>query len=189
LTRAESSSSLSTTGDHILTEERFMARIRLAVAESLRVQPEEVIDSKGQRILLPLLRVFGLLRIGRQARYPRDCIIDPGAPLTLFPLIHWQQFAGDVEWLKPTSTSPKSWLTNVRGRTGGSSSCRIGRVEVVAVDMFDSRQQLAPVWVIAQFEQYLNPDDRILVGLHASILQRRRLNVDPDLPDAWLEDR
>jgi hypothetical protein len=51
------------------------------------------------------------------------------------------------------------------------------------------RQGLAPVSVIALFEQVDSGDDRILIGLHASILQRRRLHVDPNLPEGWIEDR
>jgi tetratricopeptide (TPR) repeat protein len=43
-------------------------------------------------------------------------------------------------------------------------------------------------WSHAQ-RTYLGLDDRILVGLHGSILQGRRTFVDPDGRDAWLEDR
>jgi hypothetical protein len=42
--------------------------------------------------------------------------------------------------------------------------------------------------VIALFEQLPSADDRILVGLHASVLQGRRQCTDPDLREAWLED-
>src|SRR5262245_40872734 len=130
-----------------------MARIRLHVAQSLRTQPQEVVDAQGTRITLPFLRVFGLLRIGRGTRYVHDCIIDIGAPLTVFPRSHWQHFARDVEWLSPVGASPGSWLTNVYGRTGGRGLCRVGRVDVGALDVFQPRQELASVPVIAQFEQ------------------------------------
>jgi hypothetical protein len=166
-----------------------MARVGLLVAQSPRAQPQNVVDALGQPISVPLLRVFGMVRIGQRARYTWDCIIDIAAPLTLFPWVHWQNFASDVEWLTPVGASAQSWLTNVSGRTGGNCLCRVGRVEVTALDVRRPRRGLAPVSVIAQFEQDPNGDDRILIGLHASILQRRRLHVDPDLPEAWLEDR
>jgi hypothetical protein len=166
-----------------------MARVDLLITQSLRTQAEEVVDSQGARTMIPFLRVFGLLRIGSRARYIHDCVIDTGAPLTLFPWLHWQHFASDVEWLSPVTTQPSSWLTNVSGRTGGSCPCRVGRVEVTALDVQRPVVEMGPVSVIAQFEQVPRSDDRILIGLHASILQRRRLDIDPDEPSAWLEDR
>jgi hypothetical protein len=166
-----------------------MARVRLAVIQSLRVQPQEVIDQQGVRIVLPFLRVNGVLRVGRRAHSPCDCIIDIGAPLTVIPRLHWRRFASDIEWLTTVPGSAQSWVTNVYGRTGGNAPCRIGRVEVVAVDVFQPSLTLASVPVIALFEQQLPVDDRILIGLHASILQRRRLHVDPDAAEGWIEDR
>jgi hypothetical protein len=59
---------------------------------------------------------------------------------------------------------------------------------MTASDLEHPRQELAPVTVIALFEQQPSADDRILVGLHASILQGRRQVIDPDLREAWLED-
>jgi hypothetical protein len=47
---------------------------------------------------------------------------------------------------------------------------------------------LPPVPVIAIFTQDKGKLDRILVGLHASILQGRRLTVDADRREAWLEE-
>ncbi len=166
-----------------------MARIDVVVAQSLRTQPEDVVDSGGRTIVLPFLRVFGMLRVGSTAGYVCDCIIDNGAPLTVFPWRRWQHFANDVEWLTPVNTSGPTWLTRVFGRTGGHCPCRPGRVEVVAVDVRRPRRTLAPVPVIALFETIDTGDDRILVGLHGSILQRRYLHVDPDASEGWIEDR
>jgi hypothetical protein len=166
-----------------------MARIRLYVLQSPRTPAEEVVDAQGARILLPFLRTFSYLRIEGPTRYVHECVIDTGAPLTVFPHAHWQQFAADVEWLTVSGNQPRSWLTNLRGKTGGSCPCRVGRVLVTAFDLEHPRQELAPVQVIAQFELRASSDDRIIVGLHASILQGRKVTADPDGRDAWLEDR
>jgi hypothetical protein len=145
-----------------------MGRIRLYVAQSLRVPAEEVLDSQGTRIELPFLRVFSMLRIGQRVSDTREGILDSAAPLTLIPQCHWQHFAQDIEWLTPVR--PISWLTSISGKTGGSSPCRVGRVEVTAFDLERPPRELAPVPVIALFEQQPGADDRIIVGVHASIL-------------------
>jgi hypothetical protein len=165
-----------------------MGRIRLYIQQSLRVPSEDVLDSQGARIEIPFLRVFSLLRIGRGTRYVWEGVLDSGAPLTVVPHDHWQHFSRDIEWLAPVNTSPGSWLTRITGKTGGSCPCRVGRVEITAFDLERPRQKLAPVPVIALFEQQATVDDRILVGLHASILQGRRVIADPDWREAWLED-
>jgi hypothetical protein len=152
------------------------------------VLPEAVLDSQGMRIEIPCLRVSTLLRIGPRAAYVWDALIDNGAPLTVIPRCHLHHFRSDVEWLTPVRPDPGSWLTNVTGKTGGSCVCRVGRVEMSAFDLERPRQELAPVPVIALFEQQPSADDRILIGLHASILQGRRQITDPDRREAWLED-
>jgi hypothetical protein len=166
-----------------------MGRIRLYIEQSLRTPPEDVLDSQGIRIEIPFLRVFCMLRIGHRARYVWEGILDNASPLMLFPLCHWQHFAQDIEWLTPVNTSPGSWLRGITGKTGGSSPCRVGRVEITAFDLERPQQELAPVPVIALFEQQPGADDRILVGLYGSVLQGRRAATDPDWRDAWLEDR
>jgi hypothetical protein len=130
-----------------------------------------------------------MLRIGQRARYPAEGVLDSAAPLTVIPRAHWLCFARDIEWLTPVSTSPNSWLRRITGKTGGAIACRVGRVEMTAFDLERPPQELAPVPVIALFEQQAGPDDRILVGLHASILQGRRQSTDPDLGEGCLEDR
>ncbi len=166
-----------------------MGRIRLYVTQSPRVQPEHVLDSQGMRIEIPFLRVFTFLRIGRRAHYTWEGLLDNGAPLTVIPRDHWRCFANDIEWLTPVQANPLSWLTRITGKTGGSCPCRVGRVEMMAFDLDRPRGHLAPVPVIALFEQQPSADDRILVGLHASILQGRRQTTDPDGREGWLEDR
>jgi hypothetical protein len=55
-------------------------------------------------------------------------------------------------------------------------------------DMDHPPRKLSAVTVLAQVEEKQGPEDRIIVGLHASILQSRRMIVNPDGSDCWLED-
>lgn len=130
-----------------------------------------------------------MVRIGKKTRYAWEAICDSGAPVTVIPHFHWRHFARDIEWLTLARPDPSSWLENITGRTGGSSVCRAGRVEMAAFDLENPRGYLAPVPVIALFEQQPSPDNRILIGLHASILQGRWQTTDVDGQEAWLEDR
>jgi hypothetical protein len=168
--------------------ETQVARIRLYVEQSVRVAAQTVLDASGGQFSIPFLRVFSYLRVGLRKPLVQECIIDIGAPLSVFPLVHWRRFASEIEWLTPTAVGP-SWLTGFSGRTGGSSPCRAGRVHVAAFDRERPSNQLAPVPIIALFEQAQNPDDRILIGLHASILTGRVLTLDEERRDGWLEDR
>jgi hypothetical protein len=164
-----------------------VARIRLYIEQSLRTE-EGVVYDQGAEVRVPFLRVFVNLRIGEQARYTRDAIVDIGAPLTVFPREQWQKFKDDIEWLTAPPSAP-SWLRSIAGRTGGSQACLVGRVSVVAFDLGSPPTFLPALKVLALFEREYSPDDRILIGLHASILQGRRLSADPDRREAWLEDR
>jgi hypothetical protein len=153
--------------------------------------PEGVFrDGKGNTERVPFLRVFTNLRIGEQARYVCDAIMDSASPLTVFPRHHWERFVDDVEWLTAVSEPGQaSWLNLISGRTGGRGACRLGRVSVAAFDLSHPIQFLSVVRVLALFEEERRGDDRILVGLHGSILQGRRSVVDPDGREGWLEDR
>jgi hypothetical protein len=167
-----------------------VARIRLYVQQSLRTLPEPIFDARGQRTELPFLRVFAMIRVGRTAREVADCVIDTGAPLTVFPRVQWKKFANDIEWLSVgPGRSPSSWVTNLWGRTGGSSRCKVGRVDVEAFELERGLRSLPPVSVLAQFEEEDSADDRILTGLFGGILEGRRLVLEPDLRQAWLEER
>jgi hypothetical protein len=129
------------------------------------------------------------LRIGHQARQIADGIIDTGAPLTVFPRLSWKRFARDIDWLKlPPERLPASWVTNLRGRTGGTSSCRIGRVFVEAFDVEGGPHFLPGNRIRAQFEEEETIEDRIILGIHGGILQGRRLIVEPDSRQAWIEE-
>jgi hypothetical protein len=166
-----------------------VGRVRLYLRQSPRAAPATVYDARGTAIALPFLRVFALIRVGTRTRHILDSIIDSGAPLTVFPLQVWQPFSREIEWLRPAADrGSASWITHLQGRTGGHSACHVGRIFVEALDMERPPRVLRAVPVIAQFERYHHQDDRVIIGLHASILQSRRMIVVPDLSDAWLED-
>jgi hypothetical protein len=94
-----------------------------------------------------------------------------------------------IEWLTPMNpAADRNWLVTLRGRTGGRSRCRLGRVSFQAGDLDRPPRLLPAVRVIAQFEQDVSEEDRMIIGLHASVLQSRRLIVSPDLQEGWLED-
>jgi hypothetical protein len=108
---------------------------------------------------------------------------------TVVPRDYRRTFERAIDWLTPTNADRDAcWLSHLRGWSGGKSYCRLGRVMMEAMDMEQPPRILSPIPVLAQFEEAKGPEDRILVGLHAGILQSRRLIVMPDLREAWLED-
>ncbi len=167
-----------------------MARIRIFVQQSLRTREQTVFDTQGNLIRVPFLRLSGLLMLGERTRLFTDSLIDTGAPLTIIPQAQWKRFEHDIEWLVlPPAAVQISWLTNVSGWAGGARRCRAGRVSMTALDLGPPRLDLPPVQAIALFAEDSQADDRIVVGLHAGILESRRLIVESDLRQAWLEER
>jgi hypothetical protein len=167
-----------------------VARIRLYVTQSLRTVAGTAVDEAGTTLVIPFLRVFVNLRIGSRTFHIRDAIVDTGSPLTVIPHVHWRHFEDEVEWLTlPTGQAAPPWLTGVARRADNAVSCRLGRVSMAAFDLEQPPRFLAPVSVLGLFEEQRGEDDRILVGLHGSILQGRRSFVDPDGRDGWIEDR
>ncbi len=167
-----------------------MARIRLYVQQSLRTTAETVVGRRGESLVVPFLRLFTVIKVGRRPRRLCDTIIDTGAPLTVFPQRAWRNFAAEVEWLDlPAARAAVSWVAKLRGKTGGERRCRVGRVRVEAFDLERPPSSLPAVNVVAQFEEEDSADDRILTGLFGGILEGRRLILEPDLRQAWLEER
>lgn len=167
-----------------------MARIRVYVQESLRTAPATVVEASGTSIVLPFLRLFVLLRIGRRKRRIADGIIDTGAPLSVFPRLTWKHFAAEIEWLTiPPERLLRSWAANLRGWTGGKSQCRIGRVFLEAFDGEKGHHVLPGTRILAQFEEEETLEDRVILGLHEGILEGRRLILEPDSRQAWIEER
>jgi hypothetical protein len=167
-----------------------VAGIRVYIRQSQRTSPETVFDAKQTPIALPFLRLFVLLRIGRLARQLADGIIDTGAPLSVFPRLTWKSFASEIDWLTlPPQRYSRSWVANLSGRTGGTSRCRIGRVFLEAYDVESGCHFLPGAFILAQFEEDETIDNRVILGLHGGILEGRRLIVEPDLRQAWIEER
>jgi len=130
------------------------------------------------------------MRIGRHTRRLVDGIIDTGAPLTVFPRLTWKHFARDIEWLElPPEKLSSYWVGNLRGRTGGTSRCRIGRVFLEAFDVESGCRFLPVTSILAQFEEDETTDDRVIMGLHGGVLEGRRLIVETDFRQAWIEER
>lgn len=167
-----------------------MARIRVYVRQSPRTIAETVLDNSGGSIVLPFLRVYSVIRIGLRSRQVADCVIDTGAPLSVFPRQTWETIADEIEWLNlPSGRAKESWVVNLRGRTGGQSKCRIGRIFAELFDLERPQQFLPGDNIIAQFEEQRFPDDRIIIGLHGGILDHRRLILQPDLQGGWIEEQ
>jgi hypothetical protein len=166
------------------------------ITPSTRLEQGFAIDPQGAAVSLPFLRLFTLIRIGG-ARTPRirECLIDTGAPLSVFPEWEWRLFAAEVEWLAPAPGHPFPWwLTRFTGMTGGSCPCRPGRIVAEPVGYGPGAQVLSATPLVALFaEDGSRPEDedrhRILMGLHGGILEGRRLIVEADARQAWLEDR
>ncbi len=166
-----------------------MARIRLYPRQSLITPAETVCDDQGGSVLLPFFRVYSLAYLGIKARALAECIVDTGAPLTVIPRDVWKKCERDIEWLRTTDRDMgQAWVTRLRGRTGGSSACRVGRITIQAFDLGPPPQFLTSRRIVAQFEEGTGYGDQVIVGLRHSILEGRRLIVEPNLENAWLED-
>lgn len=154
----------------------------------MRTSAGLVRTGESKLLSVPFLRVYSQMRIGVQSKFVQDCIVDTGAPLTIFPVTQWKQFAEDIEWLSPADPSIDSWLTRITGKTGGERSCLIGRVAAEAFDLGPPATFLPPSMVLALFEEDPNGDDQIIAGLHGGILAGRRLIIESDLGVGYLEE-
>jgi hypothetical protein len=163
-------------------------RLRLLTVSELRF-----VDSRGELVVIPRLRLETLLDFGpprgagsSSGPFVRGALIDTRAGLSVFPEREWRKWESRVEWL--------AWAGRVAERApprvkvlGGNYPYRVGRVWVTALDA-DGRR-LSPVPVVGQFPEDGGGLSRILVGLHGSILDRRRLVVDTAAGQAWLRER
>jgi hypothetical protein len=166
-----------------------VARMRIYVRQSLRATAETISVGSEPPLTIPFLRLFAMMRIGHEARVVAESILDTGAPLTVFPRKMWRQFESEIEWLPLSKAqTTNSWLTNLRGRTGGRSDCRIGRVFVELFDLERPQHFLRFVRIVAQFELTDFPDERVITGLHGGILEGRRLILETDRRQAWIEE-
>src|SRR4051812_7677172 len=113
-----------------------MARIRLYMPQSLRTPAAWVTTEQGQRALVPFLRVIAMVRVGGRKASAQEAIIDTGAPLTVVPRIRWEPVANRILWVPVDETDPVNfWLTTITGKTGGRCPCRVGRIDMLALDL------------------------------------------------------
>jgi len=85
----------------MLPAEDGMARIRVYVRQSMRTSAGLARTGAGELLSVPFLRVYTLMRIGKRSQFAQDCIIDTGAPVTIFPLKQWKHFAEDIRVAVP----------------------------------------------------------------------------------------
>lgn len=115
----------------------------------------------------------------------KDAILNTGVPLTIFPESVWRTFEDEIEWFEVPD--PDAWFRKL-GWGGEKVECRVGRVNVEVFDIGPPPRSLPPVPTIALFSVG-GPDDRILIGLQEGPLSGRRLVIDVDSEDAYLEER
>ena len=162
-----------------------VARVQLYFPQPSK---QTVFDAGSTAHTISFLRLKGLLRIGRRCLL-HDGLFDTGAALTTMPFSVWSHFQDEIEWLDvPASPVPSVWWTTVSGSTGGKLNCRLGKI---AVEMFDlSGNVLAPLPVVCKFiDNSGSLPLVILLGLSHGVLQGRRLHLDVDAREAWIEDR
>jgi hypothetical protein len=152
-------------------------------------------SATGEVVRIPFLRIFALAYFGGLQNV-RHCIVDTGAALSVFPQSEWMNFVNDIEWLQtPNGVVNPDWVTNVAGATGGSCPCRLGYVRAVFMAFGGKARRLPPLRLLGQFlldgglPEDQRPMKRIVLGLYGGCLQGRRLIVDPDSCEAWLQEK
>lgn len=162
-----------------------MARVDLIVWPTLRVPPARVLQPDGRPLNLALTRVTTFTRVGSGSRRVLDAIVNMGAPLTVFPENVWRDFQDEIEWF--TVPDATAWVNQI-GWGGVSAACRVRRIDVELIDIGPPMRSLDPVPTIALFSS-AGPDNRILIGIQEGPLIGRRLVIDMDAADGYIEDR
>jgi|ERR1051326_855294 hypothetical protein len=164
---------------------RRAPRVRLLLQRTanVRVEPPFPVPSVPPTVIY-LERIRALLRIGKLG-VTQDCIVDTGAPITIFPEKEWRRFASEIVWLTtPQGVTLPRWLTVVCGMTGGSFMCRPGAIEVQIIDL-DGRS-LLPSTLVCLFTSDAGRLKNIILGLDGGTLSGRRCEIQYDARLAWL---
>ena len=112
-----------------------------------------------------------------------DCIIDTGAPVSVFPRKIWASWPpGTIEWLEPSDEYARR-LTGVKGISGDKATARLGCVTVSLWNLHPSRLTLVvetkPFEIIAKFISADSGCDRVAFGMVGNAMERwQRLEVD-----------
>ena len=121
----------------------------------------------------------------------QECIIDTGAPFSVFPRKTWGSWPeGTVEWLEPSNEKARL-ATEVKGITGDIADARLGRVKIILWNLDPERPQsvieTAPFTILAKFMTTDSTSDRAVFGMAGNALERwQKLDIDFHADEAWL---
>ena len=171
----------------ILIDDPTMPRIKLYL---LKGQPRSLVDQGGRQRIVHPERILGLLCVAPDTIRIRECLVDTGAPLSIFPERIWRDFEENIVWLTLRDNAAVAWLDNVQGLTGGSMPARLGTIEIKWIDCNGSQSR--PTKIIAKFASDPETLDsrlpRILIGLGGNVWDRRRLTVNHDSAEAYIDE-
>lgn len=176
---------------------RFVSRVRLRIERRTAAQPCRYYDGPGGPVReIPLLRLVTVARVhplagDDPAVVREDALIDTGAWLSAVRLDVWQAYhARGLLDVFPFADGAANGTAHV---AGVSTPFKLGRFRLGVLDLLGPRErrpggplfhELPPVPVIAQL--FLDPrlDSRLLpfpiiLGLHAGVLEGRRLRREP----------
>ncbi len=134
-------------------------------------------------------RVFALMRINQSqpSALLLQGVVDTGAPVTVFPQLVWQKFAGEISWLSALNDpGVPSWCKEFGGVAGGVIPCRVGTVGIEFYDHVGGR--LGPTEIVAMFAYDYGQMTEVLVGLSGGPFTKRRLEMTYDTPAITLTD-
>jgi len=136
-------------------------------------------------------RIKALLAIGPAGQVKQDCIVDTGAPLSLFPQREWERFENEITWLyKPGDRGDlPDWLAKVTGLGAQSVACRIGKIRIQILEMRLTLPPTSspPVEIIAKFPEDNGAYKQILLGLGGGAFEKWRFILDYPNSRAWFE--
>jgi hypothetical protein len=124
-------------------------------------------------------RIRATLAIGNTGQVKKDCLVDTGSILSVFPEKTWKQFQSDITWLY-TAGSPThlpDWLTSVTGLGAQPVDCGIGRVRIQIVEL-PSLRYSPPVEIVAKFPLDQGKFPQILLGLGGGAFSHWKLHLD-----------
>lgn len=136
-------------------------------------------------------RLKAMLAIGNSGQIKQDCIVDTGAPLTIFPQRQWERFENDVTWLyiPGSHTGLPDWLTKVTGLGAQPLDCRIGKVKIQVIEWPCSTPPVTSpqIEITAKFPEDNGAYSNILFGIGGAAFENWKLVVDYANSQSWLE--
>lgn len=105
-----------------------------------------------------------------------DCVIDSGAPLSVFPHKCWSMWPeGTIEWLEPSDNNARRAL-GVRGVSSNAADARLGRVTVVLWNLDPLRPtaviETRPFSIVAKFITTASTFNRVVFGMSGNAMDR-----------------